>query len=157
MIDNVDFLCKSFNNGILDMISTHSYNVYVINRDENIICTCVESSTKQGNANCKKCLGTGHKIKINKIKCAAQDTRVPPTFRADTFIIARNYFIESKYKINEEDLIVDNGDIYIIFEIQKLFSIKGTLPYKKVNSTKKKYDNNVFIKNFNEIIKKYKL
>lgn len=152
MIKDVDRLSNSFDGGILNMIKIHSYDVFIVNRIKNVKCTCVEHSTKQANIACEKCLGTGNKIKIRKIHCAAQDTKLPPTFRADTFMVARNYFIENKYIVNEEDIIVDRNGVYVIFEIQNLLSIKGTLPYMKANSTKKKYDLKIFLSNFNKII-----
>ena len=140
--------------GILEIINMCSYYVYIVNRIKDIKCTCISHETKQADHNCKRCLGTGNKIKIYKVFCASQDTQLPTTFRSDNFIVARNYFIPSKYKIEEDDLIVDKEDVYYAYKIQHMFSLEGTLPYNKVASNKKKFDANDFFKNFNEIINK---
>lgn len=152
-INNLNTISKVFDQSILDIIETGAYYVYFINRNKQIKCSCISHETKQANLYCPKCLGTGNKIKIYKAKVAAQDTKLPPTFRGDTFIVARNYYVPSKYVISEEDLIVDKNEVYICFEIQNLLSLKGTIPYSKVNASKKRFDSDKFFKNFYKIIK----
>ena len=143
---------ERFNKGILDMIETHSYEFYVVVRDLNIQCTCVTHATGQGDVKCHKCLGTGYKITIKKIKGAAQDTQLPPTFRSDKFLVARNYYIPSNEILKDDDLIVDNGSVFVVFEYQQMLGIKGTIPYRKISSTKRKFDAKIFFNNFNKII-----
>lgn len=143
---------ERFNKGILDIIKTCSYEFYIINRNLDIQCTCVSHATKQADATCGKCLGTGYKITIKKIRGAAQDSQLPATFRGGNFLIARNYYIPSTEKLLEEDLIVDNGSVFMAFEYQENISIKGTIPYRKISATKKKFDTKTFFSNFNRII-----
>lgn len=146
---------KSFNKGILDMISLHSYEFYTIERDLNIMCTCTDPATKQANVNCSKCLGTGYKIRIRKMRGASQDTKLPPTFRSDKFLVARNYFIPTNnIELKEDDLIVDGDSVYLIFEYQQMLGLEGSIPYKKYSATKKKFDAAIFFKNFNNIIRR---
>ena len=94
--------------GIMEIIRMHSYYCYIINRVRSIRCTCVAHETKQADVNCPLCLGTGNKIKIYKIFCAAQDTKLPTTFRSDDFIVARDYYVPKKYRVNDEDIIIDS-------------------------------------------------
>ena len=110
--------------GIMEIIRMHSYYCYIINRVRSIRCTCVAHETKQADVNCPLCLGTGNKIKIYKIFCAAQDTKLPTTFRSDDFIVARDYYVPKKYRVNDEDIIIDNDKVYIVYEIQQKISLK---------------------------------
>ena len=140
--------------GIMEIIRMHSYYCYIINRVRSIICPCVVHETKQADVNCPLCLGTGNKIKIYKIFCAAQDTKLPTTFRSDDFIVARDYYVPKKYRVNDEDIIIDNDKVYIVYEIQQKISLEGTTPYNKVSADKKKFDSKIFLKNFYNIINK---
>ena len=144
---------RQYNSGILNMIEVHSYDFYIVQRDLDKVCTCVGSATSQADINCPKCLGTGHKIRIMKTRGASQDTKLPPTFRSDQFLVARNYFVPSSHIIlKEDDLIVEEDAIYMVFEYQKMLAIKGQIPYNKYSAIKKKFDSKAFFKNFNKIV-----
>lgn len=144
---------RQFNNGILNMIEIHSYDFYIVQRDLEKACTCVGVATDQAAVDCPKCLGTGYKIKITKTRGAAQDTKLPSTFRGDQFLIARNYFVPNAHAVlKDDDLIVDDQDVYLVFEHQKMLAIKGQMPYNKYSSIKKKFDSKAFFKNFNKIV-----
>lgn len=145
---------KQFNNGILNVINRCSYEAYIIKRNVDIICTCVIHSTSQADPSCPICLGTGHKITIRKVRLASQDTNTPPTFRSDNFSIARNFWIESRYMLGEDDLIVDGDSIYKIYEFQRAIGLDGTMPYIMYMASKKKFDSKAFMTNFRKIIKK---
>lgn len=144
---------NDFNNGIISMIALHSYDIYLLNKVDGIKCSCTNHATKQADSSCEKCLGTGTKIMIRKVKVAAQDSRLPPTFRSDNFIVGRNYFIPSKYMIAENDMLIDNDEVYMIFEIQNLIGLEGTIPYKKASSVKKRFESKMFINNFYKLLK----
>lgn len=145
-----------FNKGILDMIEMHEYEFFTIKKDISIRCTCVSHETSQANVACPKCLGMGYKITIRKIRGAAQDTKLPPTFRSDKFLVAKNYYIPSKYILDKEDLIVDRDKAFQIFECQEMIGLKGTIPYKKFTTVRKQYDEKIFLKNFYNIINRGK-
>ena len=147
-------LTRNFNNGILKMIEQFSDTFYFIKRDETKKCTCVKHETSQANPACEKCLGTGYRITIQAIRGAAQDTKLPPTFRSDNFIVARNFYVRSEHYLDEDDIIVDNNIPYMVMEQQDLNSLEGTMPYRKICGVKKKFDSEIFIKNFNKIINK---
>ena len=149
-------LTKQHTAGIMQIIKMHSYYCYLINRVRSIICPCVVHETKQADVNCPLCLGTGNKIKIYKIFCAAQDTKLPTTFRSDNFIVARDYYMPSKYRVNDDDLIVDNNEVYIIYEVQEKISLEGTIPYNKISADEQQFDSKIFLKNFYNIINKVK-
>lgn len=145
-------LSSKLNNKILDIIEKHSYYMYYIKKNPKVRCTCINHETKQANPMCPKCLGIGYKITIKKVKAAGQDTKLPPTFRSDKFVVARNFFLDSNIECKEDDMIVDRDIPYIILEIQNLISLEGTIPYSKASAVRKKFNTDVFIKNFNNIV-----
>ena len=150
--NTLDDLTNSHTQGIMKIIEMNSYYCYLINIVTKINCTCINHETKQADIGCKICLGTGHKTIINKIFCAAQETKLPTTFRSDNFIVAKNFFIPEKYKVKNNDLIVDKTGVYSVFELQRLCSLEGTIPYIKATSGKKKFDCEIFLENFERII-----
>lgn len=144
---------NSFNSGIMNIIGKHSYEFYIISRNLNVKCTCVQHATSQANDDCPKCLGTGYKITIRKIKGAAQDTMLPTTFRSDNFLVARNYFMPEQYYMQKDDLVVDKQAVFVVFEYQELMGLEGAIPYRKVSTIRKKFNEKSFFKNFNKIIR----
>lgn len=150
--DELAGLTNSHTQGIMKIIKMNSYYCYLINRVEDIKCPCINHETKQPNADCKICLGTGNKIIITKMFCASQETKLPTTFRSDNFIVVRNFFIPKQYEVKNNDLIIDKTGVFSIFEFQRMFSFEGTIPYTKATAGKKKFDSKIFRKNFEEII-----
>lgn len=143
----------SFNEKIKEIIDLHAYELYYIKRDSKIVCSCIKHETKQADPACPKCLGTGRKITIRKFKGAAQDTKLPPTFRSDRFIVARSFFVKDEIDMVKDDIIVDGNTPYIVLEVQELIGLGGSIPYRKTNGVKKKFDTEIFMKNFESIIK----
>lgn len=150
-------MTAKFNKRILDMIDRFSYNMHLVKRNKNIKCTCVAHESDQARPDCPKCLGTGNKITIKKFKGASQDTQLPPTFRSDNFVVARNFYMPINIDLSEDDFIVDKDNPYMAIEIQELIGLEGTIPYKKASCVKKKFDATVFMKNFNAIINSKKV
>lgn len=144
---------RTLNKGIMNIIDMYSKDQYLVTRNENIRCTCTEHSTSQANADCPKCLGTGYKITIRKIKAAAQDTKLPSTsFKGKSLTVTRNFFVPRKYSMLKDDIIVSYGIPFFVVEIQELISLEGSLPYNKATTVKKQFDANVFMTNFNRIV-----
>ena len=149
---------RTLNKGIMNIIDMYSHDQYVVHRNEKVRCTCTEHATSQADADCPRCLGTGYKITIRKIKAAAQDTKLPSTsFKGKSLAVTRNFFMPAKYAIEKDDIIVSYGVPFFVVEIQEMISLEGSLPYNKVTTVKKQFDANVFMTNFNNIITgKYK-
>lgn len=145
---------RTLNNGIMNIIDMYSHDHYIVKRNEKIKCICTEHATSQADTDCLKCLGTGYKITIRKIKAAAQDTKLPSTsFKGTSLSVTRNFFIPQKYAIEKDDIIVSYGVPFFVVEIQEMISLKGSIPYNKITSVKKQFDANIFMNNFNTIIK----
>lgn len=147
-------ITNEFNTNIMNMIGEYSYAFYLINRDQSAKCTCILHETSQPNPGCPTCLGTGRRITIRKVIGASQETKIPPTFKSDDFIMSKNYYINSSIKINEDDLIIDGNEVFWVFSVQNLISLKGTLPYTKYNCVKKRFDAAEMLINFNKAINK---
>lgn len=144
---------RTLNKGIMNIIDMYANDQYVVNRDENVRCTCTEHSTSQADIHCPRCLGTGYKITIRKIKVATQDTKLPSTsFKGNSLIVTRNFFVPRKYLIQKDDIIVSYGIPFFVVEIQEMFSLEGSIPYNKATAIKKQFDANIFMSNFKNII-----
>lgn len=144
---------KSFNKGVKRIIELLDYEFFIVLANKNIKCTCLEAGTGQANPACPKCLGTGKKIKIRKVKGAAQDSSVPSTTRATTdFIVSRNYYILTTFELNPDDIIVDKDGPWNIFQCVENRSFDGEEQYKKCSCIPKKMDAALFMKNFNKIV-----
>lgn len=145
-----------FNNNITKIIDRYSYSAYVINCNKSFVCTCVNHDTKEPDANCKKCLGTGYKIRIKKIEVSNNNTNVPASNavirESLKVLITQIYYIKAKYPIKKDDIIVDGLDAYVAYEISSGQSDHGELVYRKIMAVTKKYDQTKFMDNFNQIV-----
>ena len=148
---------ERFEQGILNSIERCSYDFYIVHPDKNYICTCTEHATKQPDKKCKKCLGTGYIIKIYTARGACNETmKGGAIMSTQTTSITRMYYIPYKYKLQEDDLIIDDNTIYYIFRLEKKKAIKGDITHYEVTATKRNGDHTIAINNFNNIIDKYK-
>lgn len=146
---------KAFNDQIKYIIELMEHEFYVVHRDIKIKCTCLQEGTGQANPSCKKCLGTGYKIKIGKEKGATQMTDLPPTSHRGAGIITNfDYYIKQPTKVKRGDYIVelDDNRVLLVNETQRLNSFKAEKVFFKANCVIKKTDHDLFLKNFKEII-----
>lgn len=149
-----------FQKSIKDVIAKCSYEFYIVQPDLNVKCTCVDITTKEPTPTCKKCLSTGYKIKIRKIKGAADDKEDNVSGRgvkgSAAQTIRRTYFVDSKYPIKDYDLIVDGREIFYIFRIFHLRAIDGEETHKQIFAIPKRNDHTAILNNFNEIMDRYR-
>lgn len=144
----------ALNEGIRAIIDQFSYEFYVVQQDFHISCSCVDFTTKQPDPACPKCLGTGHKVKIKKIKGASEDQK--GSFRnigIDERTTAVTYFITSKYPIYEKNIIVDEDDVLIVHRLEKKKSTNKEVVYYKVYAHYKKSNVKEFLENFYKVIR----
>lgn len=142
-----------FNRGIENIIELLDHEIYVVYLNKHIKCTCLQEGTSQPKPGCKRCLGTGYKIKIRKCMAACQDSSVPSTMRNTSgFVISRNYYVKSKDRLNNDDIIIDGNDIYFLFQGPDYASFDGKQVYQKCSAMPKKLDSEEFFANFNSIV-----
>jgi len=145
---------NSFDRSVLRIIERFSYKFFVVIKNEDVKCTCLNHGTNQADPKCKKCLGTGYKIKIKEVEGASQDSNVPETVRPTSgFITARNYYIKSsEVELGLDDIIVDGDSVWSVYQLNDKTSFHGNQVYRKYATVPKKSDKSIFLKNFNEIV-----
>jgi hypothetical protein len=144
---------NNFDENILKIIEKFSYKFFVVITDHNVKCTCLNGGTTQADPACKKCLGTGFKIKIKEVEGASVESGVPKTIRGSGgFQVAKNFYTKFGIDLNLDDVIVDGNDMWIIYQISDKTGFHGEKVYKKYTAVSKKTDSVIFLKNFNEIV-----
>lgn len=139
---------------INSVIDRYGYNFYVIKRIQNIDCKCVDPMTKEADPNCKKCLGTGKKIKIYKVFGVGREIKSAETYRSSESgtVTPKVFYIKGSFYLNKEDLIVDSEDVFAAFNIQYHRGEHGAPGFTRAIAPMKKFDKSKFIKNFKEIL-----
>lgn len=138
---------------VLEIIEKFSYDFYVINLDKSIVCTCISPSSSRADVSCPKCIGTGYKIRIKKVRGASQDSNIPSTIRSTDFIVSKNYYIPYKYKLSDDDIIVDGDQVFNIFRRQLNRTFNGKIVYTKCLCVDKKFDQKIFLENFKKALR----
>jgi excinuclease UvrABC ATPase subunit len=144
---------KPFDSNIIKIIKKCSYEMFLVQQDFNVDCTCVNFTTKQASDTCEKCLGTGKKIKIRKIKAAPQNNKT--IFRGTgvaEIATTSTYYMKPEYPISQENIIVDGENIDLIQRVESMRSDHHEPVYYRCEANPKKTNNKVFLKNFNKII-----
>lgn len=139
--------------GIKNIIHQFQYDIYRVAVDKTVHCVCRGFTTGQGDPACKKCLGTGSKIRIYQTKGASQESS--SSFRSqgnDEKGLATIYYIDSDYHYNEEDIIVDGDKAYIVHRIERKKGTNKDYVYQKCLCITMKTDSKIFLKNFKEIV-----
>ena len=149
-----------FHQKIKETLDLCAYEFYVVHPINDIQCTCVTQATQEANPSCKMCLGTGHKIRIKKIKGASNDYIDNVAGRGVRGAMAestnRTYFVDAKYPISDNDLIIDGKGVYYVFRINEMRGFQGKLSHREAKVLPKKNDSKTVYKNFEGIMKKYK-
>lgn len=146
---------RTFNKSIENIMDLLDHEFYVVYLDKSISCTCLHQGTGQAEPTCKRCLGTGFKIKIRKCHGVCQDSAIPSTIRNTTgFVISRNYYFKAKDRLNNDDLIVDDNGVWFAYQGPDYASFDGTQVFQKCSVMPKKLDPDIFFKNFNAIVGK---
>ena len=145
---------KWLNKGIENIIKTFMYKFYLIQQDYSIHCSC-KNVNKEPDPACKKCLGTGHKIRIKSVKGYSEDVMksVRQSYTTEP-IISTEYYILSKYPIERGNLIVDKNEALMIHEKEDLRSTEGKNVYQHCYAYRKKTNSTVFLNNFNELFER---
>lgn len=150
---------KYWNQRIRDTIEKCAYEFYVVHPLKEIKCPCVDLSTKQADPGCKMCLGMGCKIKIRKIKGAANDIESNAAGKgvrgSAALTVAKTYFIDSKYPIGDTDMIIDDDEVLYVFRVYTMKGMEGIVTHNQVTAFPMRNDHKVTLDNFREIMKRY--
>ena len=140
---------------IVSMIEECSTNYFLIKKDDRIKCDCINHTTKQPDAACKKCLGTGHKVTIKKIRGACfEEMKGGATLSSKTSRIIRTYYFKTDVVLSENDFIVDDSQVYYVYRIATLRGLEGKPTHKQVTTVLKSEDHEKIYSNFVNILNK---
>ena len=138
---------RYFDENILKIIDMLEYDMYVVQPNQNVDCVCKNFDTKQGHPRCPRCLGTGQKIKIRKVR----GVRQPDNLSYDSMGITTEkgwYFFKKDYKIRRGDLMVWNNEVEEVVKVDRYCSDSNIPVYYYCEVVPKKADNRVFLTNF---------
>jgi hypothetical protein len=141
---------------IRSVIKKFSYPVWFVLRDQNTNCTCVDFTTKQPDPKCKRCLGTGKKIKLVRVNAAHQNEDI--SMRGDGLgygekVVAGNYYTLTEVDASPEDIIVDGSDVDVLQHIYSERTNSTNPIYYKHSTAPMKSNTMTFLKNFKEVLK----
>ena len=144
-----------FKNKVLKMIEECASNFFLVEQDKRIQCSCLNHTTKQPDASCQKCLGTGYKVIIKKSRGACwEEMKGGATLSSKTSRIMRTYYMDAKYPIAENNLIIDHNEVYYVYRISVMRGLDGEITHKQVTSVLKSEDHDKILKNFMKVINK---
>lgn len=144
---------KSFDNNILKVLDKCSYEMFVVQQEFDIDCTCVDFTTKQPKDSCEKCLGTGKKIKIKKIMAVSQSNKVSVRGTGVSEIVTTSkYYMKPDYPVYPENIIVDYDIVDVIQRTEHMRSDNHAPVYYRCEANPKKSNSKIFLKNFNKIV-----
>lgn len=147
---------KYFANRIRDIIEKCSFDFYVVQQDNNIICPCFNPDTKQADTSCTRCLGTGHKITIRKYRGACiSDTKSSQGMNTETSRITKTYYMDIKYNMQENNYIIEDDSVYYVYKIEKKRGLDGIFTHQQILAVKVTHDHDLILNNFYKIIDKH--
>lgn len=149
-----------FHKRIKETLDSCAYDFYVVHADLDKKCTCVTHATQEGDPACIMCLGTGRKIRIKKVRGASNDDIDNVGGRGVKGIIGestiRTYFVDAKYIITEDDLIIDQDKVHYAFRMKEMRGFNGELTHREIRVLPYKNDAKIIIKNFNKIMEHHR-
>ncbi len=143
---------------IREVVEKFSYPMWHVQQDKSMSCACLDKTSKQPDAGCTKCLGTGHRIKIRRIKAAHQPLRVAERatgIAPNEFIYNENFYTQNDVVATTNDLFVDNGIPYVIQEPHENRSDHTDPVYFHYNAAPLKNNPKLFIQNFKSILERF--
>lgn len=146
-----------FDKKIRKDIDKWSYYVWFILRDENVICPCVDFTSKQAQPSCKKCFGTGRKVRLRRVKAAHQNNDISARgegMGTGEKNVVGVYYTNYNYAAHEEDLILDGDTLDKIHHIYPMRSNHSEPVYYQYETAPKKNNAEVIKKNLKEFIRK---
>ena len=144
-----------FDKHIRKPIKLFSHPVWFILQDEDVDCPCVNFVTKQADRECLKCLGTGNKIKLVRVKAAHQNNKISLRGTGLGFSevdIVNVYYTFNKTTVKPGDMIVDGKDVDIVRDVYYEHSGEQNTVYYRIETAPYKDDKNKFIRRLNKLL-----
>lgn len=135
------------------VINKYSHDLYIINLDRSMKCSCHIAGSNDPDPKCNKCLGTGCRIIIKKIRGAAQTSTFPDTFRStNQIVITTSFYLLDDVCVDRDDLIIYNDKAYILNDVARNVGFDGKFCYTKALGIPKKLDNIIFFQNLHKMM-----
>ena len=146
---------QPFDRKIQSVIRKFWYPVWFVIRDPNIKCACVDFTTGQPDQSCRKCLGTGRKIHIVRVRAAHQNDDLSMRGEGLGYAeknVTANFYTLNDVNANADDIIVDGNELFIIqWSYPERSNASRPVYYKHVASPKKN-SVDTFLRNFREVL-----
>lgn len=127
--------------------------MFFVRRDDRVRCVCIDSTSKQPFPGCPKCLGTGRKIEIRKVRAARQNSKV--SFRGAGVSETASgsvYYLKVDAAPREGDLFVDGSDVDVVQRCDVKRSDDRLPIYFRCETVPQKSNKTLFLQNFREIV-----
>lgn len=146
------------NRTVTKLIDRYGYWFYVVRCVPETECSCVDHTTRAADPTCKKCLGTGHKIKISKVFGSIRENKE----RESETVIQVNAtpkiaYIKGMFRVHKDDLVIDDEDVYHILAYQYHKGEKGEQAFTRLVCPYTKTNPAYIISNFKELLDEHKL
>ena len=147
---------QKFDEKIIMDINKWSYPVWFIIKNNEVNCPCVDYATGQPDPKCKKCFGTGKKIKIRQMKTAHQniDLRIMGEgIASGEKAVMSVYYTLKDAKATEGDYILDGDTLDVVQHYYPMRSDHSAPIYYKYETAPKKTNYKLTLNNIREVIK----
>ena len=143
---------------VTKLIDRYGYWFYLIRCVPETECSCVNHTTRAADPTCKKCLGTGHKIKIMRVFGSIREQKE----REKEAVLQINatpkiVYIKGRVRVNKDDLLIDDEDVYHILAYQYHKGEKGQFAFTRLVCPFTKTNPAYIISNFKELLNEHKL
>lgn len=149
-------MMNNFTYNIWNSIERFSYDIWILKRINNTTCTCVDHETKQASNSCKKCFGTGKRVKLYKMNAVVREGREQESiFSGNISITPKMVYFKYGVVIEKDDLIIDKEDIYTVLTTQYLRGEDGEPNTVKCSCPTLKMDSKIILENIKEVLASY--
>ena len=145
-----------FDKNVKKPITLFSHPVWFIIKDPEKKCTCLDPVSKQADVRCPKCLGTGKRISLARVRAAHQNAQISLRGTGLGFSeidIVNTYYTYNKTGIRVGDIIIDGPDVDIVKHIYYEHSDQQAIVYWRIETVPMK-DPEPIRKSFLAMIKK---
>ena len=146
------------NRTVSKLIDRYGYWFYVVKCVPGTECVCVNHTTHTADPKCKHCLGTGHKIKIVKVFGSIREKNERET-EANTDVNSTHkiVYIKGMHRINKDDLVIDNEDVFRVLTCQYHKGERGEFAFTRLICPYVKANVSYTLRNFKELLHEHKL
>lgn len=140
------------------LLERYGYFFYIVKRVPETKCTCVNPITTSPDPKCKKCLGTGSKIVIERVFGSIRETRERENSTTGKISSTpKVVYLKGFYRINKDDIVIDDEDVYHVLASQHHKGEHGEFAFTRLICPYTKETPVHIIRNFKELLNEYKL